>query len=64
MSEKISGTPCENVNSIGGGEGYVYVHAGIHGIASLVPAIHDWRNPVAHITIRRVGGDDDDDDDD
>ena len=38
----------------GGGEGYVHIHAGIHGIGNLDPALRDWRNPVAKITIRRV----------
>ena len=38
----------------GGGEGYVHIHAGIHGIGNLHPALRDWRNPVAKITIRRV----------
>ncbi len=38
----------------GGGEGYVHIHAGIHGIGDLNPAIRDWRNPVAKITIRRT----------
>lgn len=38
----------------GGGEGYVHIHAGIHGIGDLDPAIRDWRNPVARITIRRA----------
>ena len=37
-----------------GGEGYVYIHSGIHGIADLNEAAHDWRNPVAKITIRKV----------
>ncbi len=37
-----------------GGEGFVHVHAGIHGIGDLSPAAYDWRNPVASITIRRV----------
>ena len=40
----------------GGGEGYVHIHAGIHGIGSFAPANRDWRNPVAKITIRRVSG--------
>lgn len=40
--------------SANGGEGYVYVHAGIQGNGDLVPASHDWRNPVARITIHRV----------
>ena len=38
----------------GGGEGYVHIHAGIHGIGDLDPALRDWRNPVASITIRRA----------
>ena len=37
-----------------GGEGYVHIHAGIHGVGNLIPALRDWRNPVARITIRRV----------
>lgn len=35
-------------------EGYVHIHAGIHGIGDLIEADRDWRNPVAKITIRRV----------
>ncbi len=38
----------------GGGEGYVHIHAGIHGIGNLSAAMRDWRNPVAKITIRRL----------
>lgn len=37
-----------------GGEGYVYIHPGIHGIADLNEASYDWRNPVANISIRRA----------
>jgi hypothetical protein len=37
-----------------GAEGYVHIHAGIHGIGDLVSAEHDWRNPVAKVTIRRT----------
>lgn len=40
-----------------GGEGYIHVHAGIHGVGGpngLDPATHDWRNPVVEITIERV----------
>ena len=36
------------------GEGYVHIHGGIHGIADLVAADRDWRNPVAYISIRRT----------
>lgn len=39
---------------VGGGEGYVHIHAGIHGIGDLPAAVRDWRNPVALITVRRV----------
>ncbi len=38
----------------GSEEGYVHVHAGIHGIGDLDPAARDWRNPVARISVRRV----------
>ena len=37
-----------------GAEGFVHIHAGIHGIGDLEAADHDWRNPVARISIRRV----------
>lgn len=38
----------------GGEEGYVHVHAGMHGIGSFAAAARDWRNPVALITVRRM----------
>ena len=38
----------------GGGEGYVHIHAGIHGIGDFHAAARDWRNPVALITVRRM----------
>ena len=38
----------------GGGEGFVHIHAGIHGIGNLVAAQRDWRNPVALISVRRI----------
>ncbi len=34
-----------------GGEGFVHVHNGIHGIADLSTSVYDWRNPVAMIRI-------------
>ena len=37
-----------------GGEGVVHIHAGIHGIGDLDPAIYDWRNPAARVTIERM----------
>ena len=52
----IPGPPCGNggVRVQNGAEGYVYIHAGIQARGSLDPAVHDWRNPVAKITIRRA----------
>ncbi len=38
----------------GGEEGYVHVHAGIHGTGDMRAADRDWRNPVARVTIRRT----------
>lgn len=37
-----------------GGENFVHIHAGIHGIGDLPPSDRDWRNPVAKITIQRA----------
>lgn len=51
----IPGPPCGNhVEDNSAPEGYVHVHAGIHGGADsgLDPAMHDWRNPVARLTIK------------
>ncbi len=56
----IPGPPCGNVGVRDevGAEGYVYIHAGIHDGAGppdgVDPMEHDWRNPVAQITIRRI----------
>ena len=36
-------------------EGYVHIHRGIHGVGELQPAVYDWRNPVARVTVTRVG---------
>ncbi len=36
------------------GEGFVYIHNGIHGIGGLNPALYDWRNPAARIEIQRM----------
>ena len=53
----IPGPPCGNHAEA---EGHVYVHAGIHGGegSDLDPAMHDWRNPVARLTIvaEEIGG--------
>ena len=69
LCDNIPGPVCggEGGSPDAGGEGYVHIHAGIHGIGDLMAEDRDWRNPVAYITITRVngdGGDDDDDDDD
>ena len=47
-----NGGPCGIGPSIG--EGYVHIHAGMHGVGTLDPAEVDWRNPVAMIEIRRI----------
>jgi hypothetical protein len=39
---------------LGGGEGFVHIHPGIHGVGDLDEADYDWRNPVARIKITRV----------
>jgi len=52
----VPGPPCGGQlhDDINAPEGFVHVHSGIHGIGGLDPAIHDWRNPVAEIIIKRV----------
>lgn len=52
----IPGPPCGDFNhNPAQPEGYVHVHAGFHvGGGGLNPAQHDWRNPVAEVTIRRI----------
>ena len=37
-----------------GGEDFIHVHGGIHGIGDLPPIEFDWKNPVAKITIQRA----------
>ncbi|MFV1983886.1 MAG: spondin domain-containing protein [Thiohalomonadales bacterium] len=36
------------------GEGYVYIHPGIQGNGSLPTENHDWRNPVAMISVKLI----------
>jgi hypothetical protein len=39
------------------GEGFIHVHAGIHGVGGeggLDPAMFDWRDPVVLVTVERV----------
>jgi hypothetical protein len=52
----IPGPLCggEGISADAGGEGYVHIHAGIHGIGDLQASDYDWRNPVAMITVRRA----------
>jgi len=45
------GPECGLGGSPGGGEGYVYVHPGIHGGGDLQPAQRDWKNPVAVVKV-------------
>ena len=56
LCTNIPGPVCggEGASPNAGGEGFVHIHAGIHGIGNLPAAERDWRNPVAEITIRRV----------
>lgn len=52
----IPGPVCggEGGSPTAGGEGYVHIHAGIHGIGDLVAADRDWRNPAAKVVIKRI----------
>ena len=52
------GAPGGGGQPVGGEEGYVHIHAGIHGIGDLDASVRDWRNPVAEITIVRQGASD------
>ena len=50
----IPGPPCgKHAEDESDAEGHIYVHAGIHGgeKSDLNPAMHDWRNPVARLSI-------------
>lgn len=51
----IPGPPCGNhAEDRAASEGFVHVHAGVHGGtgSDLDPAMHDWRNPVARLTVK------------
>jgi Spondin_N len=39
---------------VGGGEGFVHVHRGMHGVGQFRATDRDWRNPVAKVVIRQV----------
>jgi len=60
--------PCQGLVGVSSGEpgtgtsnpalaegGVIHHHPGIAGGADLVPAIHGWTDPVAEITVERVG---------
>jgi Spondin_N len=60
--------PCQGIVGVSSGEpgtgtsnpalaegGVIHHHPGIAGGADLVPAIHGWTDPVAEITVERVG---------
>ena len=40
----------------GNGEGYVHIHAGMHGIGNMSASERDWRNPVAWISVEGADG--------
>lgn len=48
------GGPGGGVSVFGQEEGYVHIHAGIHGIGDLDASVRDWRNPVARVQVRRL----------
>ena len=51
--QHVPGPPC-SADGVGTdtSEGFVHVHAGIHGGAGLDPVQHDWRNPAARLEIK------------
>ncbi len=51
----IPGPPCGNPGvRTPTSEGFIHIHNGVHGIASLAPSLFDWRSPVARITVEFV----------
>jgi hypothetical protein len=53
----IPGPPCgDHGHNPAASEGYVHVHAGMHGAAvgAFNPSQLDWRNPVAQVQIKRM----------
>lgn len=56
LCDTIPGPPCGNMfeRDEEGSEGFVHVHAGIHGIGDLPPEDFGWHNPVAEITVERL----------
>lgn len=37
-----------------GGEDFIHIHSGIHGVGNLPPAVHGWLNPTAEVSITRI----------
>ena len=51
----IPGPVCGGAGpSAGDGEGFIHISGGIAGHGDLDPGAYDWRNPAAHVEIRRV----------
>ncbi len=50
----VPGPPCgaHKARDTETAEGFVHVHAGIHGDGGLSQAQHDWRNPAARLEIK------------
>jgi hypothetical protein len=54
LASTVAGLGGEGYSPGDDGEGFIHVHSGIHGIGDADPAVLDWRNPVAKITIERM----------
>ncbi|HCB13070.1 MAG TPA: hypothetical protein DEP36_05810 [Gammaproteobacteria bacterium] len=56
LCKSIPGPDCggEGGSPGAGGEGFVHIHAGIHGIGDLQAAEYDWRNPMASVTVQKI----------
>ncbi len=58
----IPGPPCGATGELGANgpdeNGVIHIHRGIHNDVGggVIAAQHDWRNPVAEVTIRRISG--------
>lgn len=53
--EYIPGPYCEGTaRDTDGAEGYISVSNGVHDIFQLDPVLHDWRGPVAAISMKRL----------
>ena len=55
MCAFIPGPPCGNPfqRDVANAEGYVHINSGVQQSGDLT-GTHDWRNPVARITVKRV----------